>query len=257
MHNENLADTAKRAIGLLDLTTLTGEETEAEIISLCERAQSPRGSVAAICVYNKWVPKAKEELAGTGIRIATVANFPDGSADVNRTVEETKLGLEYGADEVDIVFPWKTWLAGDHAEAVEVVKAARAAVPARKILKVIIETGQLGGAENIRAITSAVIDAGADFVKTSTGKTDPAATPEAAQAILEEIKRSGKDVGFKASGGIRTTAEAATYLAIADELFGQDWVNETHFRIGASSVLTDLLAQLGAETAEKPAATAY
>ena len=244
MTETELFGVAKRALGLLDLTSLTGDETEASIGDLCRRAQTPAGPVAAVCVYGPWVELACSELVDTEIRVATVANFPEGDCDPHRAERETAQAIADGADEVDVVFPWRTWLASEHTQALEVVSAARQACPQPRVLKVIIESGQLEKPDTIQAVTRAAIDAGADFIKTSTGKSSPAATPEAARLILETIKKSGKDVGFKASGGIRTAAEAATYLVIADEIFREAWVTPAHLRIGASSLLDDLLTHL-------------
>ncbi len=245
MTESELFKVAKRALGLLDLTSLTGDETEASVGDLCRSAQTLAGPVAAVCVYGRWVELARRELVDTEIKVATVANFPEGDCDPHRTEREAAQGIADGADEVDVVFPWRAWLAGEHTRALEVVGAARQACPQPLTLKVIIESGQLENPDTIQAVTRAVIDAGADFVKTSTGKSSPAATPEAARLILETIKKTGKDVGFKVSGGIRTTAEAATYLDIAGKIFGEAWVTKAHLRIGASSLLDDLLAHLG------------
>jgi len=235
--------TARRALPLLDLTTLTGEEDEAQIVELCARAQTPRGPVAAVCVYPRWVTVCVGELGGTEIRVAAVANFPEGELDVNRALHDTELAREDGADEIDVVLPYKAWRAGDRDGARLLLEQIRAAAPPPLALKVILEASELGGAEEVRAAAGDALALGADFVKTSTGKAaSGGATPEAAAAMLDAIADFGAG-GFKASGGVRSTADAAAYLALADEKLGPDWATPRTFRLGASSLLEDLLAR--------------
>ena len=228
---------AHRAIALLDLTTLTGSETDEEIVALCEQAQTPAGPVAAVCVYPQYVARARAELADTPVRVAAVANFPEGDLDAGRAVHDARAAVDAGADEVDVVLPWRAWRDGDRRAAVDVLAATRAAVPGT--LKVILESGQLGDA--VEAAARDALAAGADFVKTSTGKLAPGASPEAARAMMRAIRIHGSG-GFKASGGVRTPEDAEAYLAIADELLGPDWATPRTFRIGASSLLDALLA---------------
>jgi deoxyribose-phosphate aldolase len=219
-----------RAIALLDLTTLTGQETDEEIDALCERAA--RHGVAAVCVYGRYVARA----ARRGVRVAAVANFPEGDLDADRAARESAAAVDAGAQEVDVVLPWRAWLDGDSAGALQVVEAARNATPGT--LKVILESGRLG--DRVREAADAALAGGADFVKTSTGKVGPGASPEAARAMLEAVRDHGSG-GFKASGGVRTREHAEAYLAIADELLGPDWATPQTFRIGASSLLDVLL----------------
>jgi deoxyribose-phosphate aldolase len=175
---------ARRVLPLIDLTSLTGEEDEQQTVALCRQARTPAGDVAAVCVYPRWAAVAARELAGTPVAVAVVANFPQGDANPARAREEAAQAIADGADEVDVVLPYQAWSAGDEAGALAVVESARAAVPSPNRLKVILETGRLQRPDVIRTAAAAAIDAGADFVKTSTGKLQPGATPDAARAML-------------------------------------------------------------------------
>ena len=239
-----LAAIAARALPLVDLTSLGDDDTEARIAALCEQAVTPAGPVAAVCIWPRFVAPARDALAGTPVRIATVANFPAGSPDAAAARAEAEGALADGADEVDVVLPYGAYLAGDRDTALALVGDVRAACGDRALLKVILETGRLVEPETIRAAAADALAAGADFVKTSTGKLQPGATPEAARAMLEAIRAAGRG-GFKASGGVRTTADAGVYLALADELLGPGYVAPGTFRLGASSLLGDLLSALG------------
>lgn len=229
---------ARRTVRLLDLTSLTGEEDDAAIAALCARALTPAGPVAAVCVEPGWVARARAELAGAAIPVAAVANFPGGDADPQRARRESAAAVADGAAEVDVVLPWRAWLAGEHAAALAVVEAARAEAP---VLKVILESGALKDRETVRAAARAALAAGADFVKTSTGKHAPGASPEAARVMLEAVRDHGGG-GFKASGGVRTAEQAVGYLDLAGELLGPGWATPATFRIGASGLLDELLA---------------
>jgi deoxyribose-phosphate aldolase len=230
----------REMVALVDLTSLTGEETPADIAALCAQAQTPGGPVAAVCVYGQFVQRAVAELEGTDIPVAAVANFPEGDLDRDRAVRETEQAVDDGAREVDVVLPWRAFLAGDRAGAMAVVEAAREACPVR--LKVILESGRLQDPEVIGAAARDALAVGADFVKTSTGKLQPAATLPAAAVMLEAVRDHGMG-GFKASGGIRTADDAAAYLELADALFGPEWATPATFRFGASSLLDDLLRE--------------
>ncbi len=234
------AAVARRLVALVDLTSLTGDEDDAAVAALCARAATPAGPVAAVCLYGDKIARAREELPAGTVRLAAVANFPSGEAGVERTRAESAAAVAAGADEIDVVLPWRAWLAGDTDGALEVVAAARAEAP---VLKVILESGALGDTATIRAASAAALDAGADFIKTSTGKREPGATLDAAMAMLEAVRDHGSG-GFKASGGIRTTEQAAAYLALADERLGPGWAAPETFRLGASSLLDDLLRRL-------------
>jgi len=175
--------------------------------------------------------------------VATVVNFPDGGNDIARALRETHRALAAGADEIDVVYPWRAHLGGDRDGAVLLLRECRAAC-GKKVLKAILETGEQGDPLLIRELSLAAIGAGADFIKTSTGKTKIGATPAAARTMLEGIRDSGGRVGFKAAGGVRTLADAGGYLALADEILGIGWATPSRFRIGASALLAELRAAL-------------
>ncbi|MET3484980.1 deoxyribose-phosphate aldolase [Methylobacterium sp. 1973] len=229
---------ARRALPLLDLTDLGETCTEPRIDALCRDAK--RGGVAAICVWPRFIEQGARALAGTGIRIATVINFPDGGEDCARATDDTAEALRDGADEIDLVLPYRALLRGEAAIARDMVEAVRDTCGSA-ILKVILETGELADPDRIREASRIGLEAGADFLKTSTGKSAVSATPEAAEAMLDEIRASGRPAGLKVSGGLRSIADAATYLALADRLMGPAWVNPKTFRLGASSLFAALI----------------
>jgi len=246
--NDRLQAMAIRAIGLMDLTSLNDSDSEQTIQALCERALTPAGPVAAVCVYPRIVTVARKsldvlELTGR-VRLATVANFPGGDQPLDQVIADIEQALADGADEIDVVFPWQALLDGDIKSGETLVAACRKAC-GNQLLKVILETGELGESALIRRAARLAIEGGADFIKTSTGKAEVNATLSAATIILEAIRENGgengRDVGFKASGGIRKATEAAAYLALAEQMMGPDWVNPDHFRFGASGLLDDLL----------------
>jgi deoxyribose-phosphate aldolase len=237
---------AARLLGLIDLTSLDQNDDEQSIRSLCLRTATGLGHPAAVCVYPEWIGTARQTLTELGmdqaVRIATVANFPHGRASRPEVIEQIQSALDFGTDEIDLVFPWRVFIDGDQITAINLVEAARHACP-QKLLKVILETGQLREEKLIRQASQLVLEVGADFLKTSTGKVAINATPEAARIMLEVIGNSNHDAGFKAAGGISTLEQARIYLDLAEEIMGQHWVNPDHFRIGASSLLDDLLTR--------------
>lgn len=242
-----VADIAGRALAALDLTSLGEDDSPAHIEALCAAAAGPGGLPAAVCVYPEHIGTARRALDSHGaaaVRVATVVNFPDGGADPGRASRETRRAVAAGADEVDMVLPWRILAANDTAGARQVVAACRAAAPGR-LLKVILESGALGSEDRIRAASELALEAGADFIKTSTGKVAVGATPAAARVMLTAIREHGGRAGFKASGGVRTLADAALYLGLADELLGAGWATPAHFRIGASGLLAEIRAALG------------
>ncbi len=239
------AAAAKRIIGLLDLTSLEENDTEAKIAALCAKAATPFGNVAAVCVYGRFVAQCKSALDGTGIKVATVVNFPHGGTDVTAAAEEARTYVAAGADEIDTVLPYAAFAAGNVDVARALVAACRAACNG-KTLKVILETGTLTP-DQIAAASRLALEAGADFIKTSTGKRQPAATPEAAKIMLETIRNHGGGA-FKAAGGVRTLEQAQGYVALAEGILGAGWATAAHFRIGASGLLDDLLGHLGGPT---------
>ncbi len=244
MDTGNPREVALTAISLLDLTNLNDDCTPADIEALCARAQTPHGNAAAICIWPRFVSQAAKLLAGTGIRIATVVNFPCGDLETDEVVAETRQAIEDGADEIDMVLDYRAFMAGERVKVADQMAAVRAACADPVLLKVILETGVLEDEDVIRAACGLAISAGADFLKTSTGKVEVNATPEAARILLGAIRQSGRPIGFKAAGGIRTTQDAALYLRLADEIMGEGWLGPRTFRFGASGVLTNLLATL-------------
>lgn len=253
----SLTDTAKRAVGLLDLTSLNATDTEETIQALCTKAVTPAGPVAAICIYGPFVALANG-LLDQRIGLATVVNFPEGTQDRKTIETDIIAALHAGADEIDLVFPWQAFLSGKRTLARDIVAAARAVCPTGVILKVILETGSLASPTAIREASEAAILSGADFLKTSTGKTAVGATLEAARIMLSVIHDMDPEVGFKASGGVRTVEDAAAYLAVADEIMGPEWATPETFRFGASSLLDDLLKTLGhAPASAEPTRASY
>jgi len=244
---------AKQALSLMDLTSLNDTDTDDIITALCQQANTPAGHPAAVCVYPAFIATARKALAAAGlseVRVATVTNFPDGSTDIDRAVSETRSAIAAGAHEVDVVFPYRALMDGDSDIGQRLVAACKAACGDSVQLKVIIESGEMGTPELIRQASDIAISAGADFIKTSTGKVPVNATLDAAEIMLTAIRDSGRDVGFKAAGGIRTAADAQAYLQLADRLMGADWITPAHFRFGASSLLNDLLKTLGHASGE-------
>ena len=238
-------DAARRALACLDLTSLNDADTEADVKALCARAQGPQGAVAAVCVWPRYAALARRELPPT-IAVAAVANFPDGGADIERAVRDTRAIVEAGAEEVDVVLPFERLRAGDERAAIDLLDAVRAACAGR-VLKVILETGMLGDPALISRAARLAIGAGADFLKTSTGKTPISATPEAARLMLEAIAAdpAGRSVGFKASGGIRRVADARVYQRLVADILGTAALVPARFRLGASSLLDDIERVLG------------
>jgi len=248
------AEIAARALACLDLTNLEADCDAAAVDALCARARTPHGPVAAVCLWPAFVARAKAALAGTPIRVATVVNFPAGTAPLAAVRAETEAALAAGADEIDLVVPYRALIAGDPGAVTAAVAAVAALRPGR--LKAILETGELADPALIRAAAEAALAGGAGFLKTSTGKVPVNATPEAAAILLDAILASGGDAGLKPAGGVRSVAEAAAYLTLCDRKMGDGWATPAHFRIGASGLLDRLLAALdGAEP--PPGAAGY
>lgn len=231
---------AKILIKTLDLTSLNSDDTEAKIKKLCLKAQTPYGNTAAVCIYSKFIPLAKEFLDSTNIKIATVVNFPKGEADFNKLIKEINNAVKLGANEIDAVFPYKHFLENDIFTCQEFLKIAREEC-GDKTLKIILETGEIKKSSLIVNACKLCFEAKADFIKTSTGKSKISATPEAANLILEAIADTRHKIGFKASGGIKTIDDAKKYLILAQSIMGTKWINPKNFRIGASSLLDDLI----------------
>ena len=245
---------ATRALGCLDLTSLNLDDTPDRIDALCDRALVPAPGIdvhpAAVCIYPRFVGQAKLRLKGSGIAVVAVANFPLGTASIGTVIREVERALADGAGEIDVVFPFRAFLAGDHHVAAKLIHRVSSVCHDRHsvTLKVILETGVLQDASTIKAAAGIAVANGADFLKTSTGKLEPAATPEAATALLEVIvaaRGDGASIGLKVAGGVKTVAEAAQYLDLADRYLQPDTAVPTNFRFGASGLLNDIIAVLG------------
>ncbi len=243
---------ARRVLGLLDLTNLDDSCDEKAIDDLAARAATPYGQVAALCIYPRWISRALLMRPSPGIRIATVVNFPAGSDDIDAARRSAEAALAAGADEIDVVLSWRAFLSGDLKTPSELVRRCKATVTEARILKVILETGELQSDAAITTASRLALDEGADFLKTSTGKVRVNATLGAARIMLEAIRECGRPAGFKAAGGIRATEEAKAYLDLAATIMGEQWISPTTFRFGASSLLNDLLAVLDGGPAAPP-----
>jgi deoxyribose-phosphate aldolase len=250
-NNHSIRETAAVALSLLDLTNLKDDCTEAQIVTLCARAQTPFGNSAAICIWPRFVAQARSLLGPEhSLRIATVVNFPAGDMEIADVAAETREAIADGADEIDLVIPYRALLAGDEQAVTDMVRAVRAECVSPTLLKVILETGELKDAVLIQRASELAIDAGADFIKTSTGKVAVNATLETADIMLRAIRHSGRKVGFKPAGGIGSVNEAALYLSLAETIMTPDWAMPSTFRFGASGLLDDILAVLsGGESA--------
>ncbi|MFC8720329.1 deoxyribose-phosphate aldolase [Kitasatospora sp. NPDC057198] len=246
------------AISMIDLTTLEGADTVGKVRSLCAKGLNPDPSdrstpqVAAICVYPDMVATAKEALRGSGVQVASVATaFPSGRAGLPVKLADTAEAVAAGADEIDMVIDRGAFLAGRYLEVFETIKAVKAACErpdgSAAHLKVIFETGELQTYDNVRRASWLAMIAGADFIKTSTGKVAVNATPPVTLLMLEAVRdfraATGTQIGVKPAGGIRTTKDAMKYLVMVNETLGDDWLSPHWFRFGASSLLNDLLMQ--------------
>ena len=243
------AEVARRLISLTDLTSLNESDDAASVHALSMLARTAPVKPAAVCIWARWIPAALDALRGTGIPVCAVANFPAGAAAPDTAAAETGAAIAAGAAEVDVVFPYRALLAGDSQTGFDLVRRCREACGERSLLKVILETGQLESANHIRRAAEIAIDGGAHFLKTSTGKTQPAATPEAAAVLFDVIAAAHqrhRSIGFKASGGIRTIDDALVYLTPYERKFGSGSASADSFRIGASALFNELLAAAAA-----------
>ncbi|MDN7131639.1 deoxyribose-phosphate aldolase [Halomonas sp. MC140] len=254
--SSQIAQAARQALTMMDLTSLNDNDTDSTIESLCQQVKTPFGNPAAVCVYPQFIVTAQRALTAHNlkeqVKIATVTNFPHGGDDIMGAARETRDAVASGAHEVDVVFPYRALMAGDEETGLELVEMCKAACAGQALLKVIIESGELKEPALIKRASELAIEGGADFIKTSTGKVAVNATLEAAEIMLNAIKTSGKDVGFKAAGGVKTAEDAAEYLALASDIMGPGWVTPAHFRFGASSLLVNLLDTLTGNTNAAP-----
>ncbi|MEX1004910.1 MAG: deoxyribose-phosphate aldolase [Acidimicrobiia bacterium] len=242
------------AIRMMDLTTLEGQDTPGKVSQLASKAVRPDPgdaripSVAAVCVYPNMVPIARAAVEGSGVKVASVATyFPSGQAPIDLKVAETARVVDMGADEVDMVIDRGAFLSGRHLEVFDEIRQIKEACGVAH-LKVILETGELVTFDNVRKASMLAMAAGADFIKTSTGKVSPAATLPVTLVMLEAIRdfrtMTGQVVGMKPAGGIRTSKEAIKYLVVLNETLGREWMTPDLFRFGASSLLNDVLMQI-------------
>jgi deoxyribose-phosphate aldolase len=249
------------AVRMMDLTTLEGQDTPGKVAALCSKAMRPDPvdagipPVAAVCVYPNLVETAKERLRGSGVKVASVATaFPSGQSPTEIKVREVELVVELGADEVDMVIDRGAFLSGRYAKVYdEIARVKEASGEAH--LKVILETGELGTYDNVRRASLLAIAAGADFIKTSTGKISPAATLPVTLCMMEAVRdvhaETGRAVGIKPAGGIRVAKQAVQYLVVLYETLGRGWMTPDLFRFGASSLLNDVLMQIRKEKTGK------
>lgn len=248
----------KMILNMIDLTTLEGKDTEGKVKQMCFKAAHLHDiipglpTVAAVCVYPTMVKTAKDALKGTGVKVASVSTaFPSGQSTREVKIADTKFAVENGADEIDMVISRGEFLKGNYEYVFEEIAAIKAACgPAR--LKVIFETGELSTLDNVRKASDIAMYAGADFIKTSTGKISPAATMPVTLVMLEAIRdyyyKTGRMVGMKPAGGISTSKAALHYLVMVKETLGGAWLNNEWFRFGASSLANDVLMQIAKET---------
>ena len=246
----------KLAVSMMDLTTLEGKDTPGKVRQLCHKARRPSADptvppCAAICVYPNLVPTAKEALEGSSVKVASVATaFPSGQSPLDVKLADVRRAVELGADEIDMVIDRGAMLAGEYNAVFDEIAATKEACgPAH--LKVILETGELGTYDRVRKASQIAMLAGGDFIKTSTGKVTPAATPPVTLVMLEAIRDfyhdTGKRIGMKPAGGIRTAKQALHYLVMVNETLGDAWLTSDMFRFGASTLLNDVLMQLEKE----------
>jgi deoxyribose-phosphate aldolase len=242
------------ALSMIDLTTLEGKDTPEKVRRLCYKARHLHDSlpglpsVAAVCVYPTFVAIAKKELKGSGINIASVSTaFPSGQSILDVKLSDTKFAVDQGADEIDMVISRGKFLAGEYNFVYDEIAAVKQ-VCGKAHLKVILETGELDTLDNVRKASDIAIYAGADFIKTSTGKISPAATMPVTFVMLNAIKdyykKTGIKIGMKPAGGIATSKIALQYLVMLNETLGDEWMNKDLFRFGASSLANDILMQL-------------
>jgi deoxyribose-phosphate aldolase len=229
-----------QAISLIDLTSLNVDDTDKTITTLCNKATTPQGNVAAVCVYPQFIELAKSLLQDTSIPVATVVNFPSGNAHPTQVAKAIESAIAAGVDEIDLVIPYQRCLEGNYRTSTELVTLARD-LCFDTCLKVILETGALVESELIFLVSCHMLDAGADFIKTSTVKFPVGATLDAAKAMLRAIQSVNPAAGLKVSGGIKTPAQAQEYIDLASHTMGIAWCNPQHLRIGASGLLDVLL----------------
>ncbi|MEE5130498.1 deoxyribose-phosphate aldolase [Pseudomonas alliivorans] len=239
---------ARQAIALMELFALNHDDTEQRIMGVCQRALTPLGPVAAVSVSSRFVCLARttlDRLQAYQVKVVAVVNFPYGGTDFEAAASETRAAMLAGADEVDVVYPFRALLGGDEQTGADLISACRSRLDGRVKLTVTLETGELRDSEVIHTACRAAIEADADFLKTGTGKSARHATPQAARIMLESIADTGGQVGFKVAGGLRTFEDARPFIHLAHARFGAHWIVSDRVRLGGSSLLDDLLGRLG------------
>jgi deoxyribose-phosphate aldolase len=247
----------KLAVRMMDLTTLEGKDTPGKVRAMCRKALLPLdsdpsiGPCAAVCVYPNLVPVARAALAGSAVKVASVATaFPSGQSPLDVKLADVRRAVELGADEIDMVIDRGAMLSGDYAKVFDEIAATKEAC-GKAHLKVILETGELGSYDVVRKASEIGIAAGGDFIKTSTGKVQPAATPPVTLVMLEAIRdhyyATGRRIGMKPAGGVRTAKQSLHYLVLVKETLGDAWLTPDLFRFGASALLNDVLMQIEKE----------
>jgi deoxyribose-phosphate aldolase len=245
------------AVRMMDLTTLEGKDTPGKVRAMCGKARMPWcddpsiGPVAAVCVYPNLVPIARRALAGSCVKVASVATaFPGGKSPLDVKLADVRRAVELGADEIDMVIDRGAMLCGDYAKVFDEIAATKEACTGAP-LKVILETGELGSYDVVRKASEMAMAAGGDFIKTSTGKVQPAATPAVTLVMLEAIRdhyyATGRRIGMKPAGGVRTAKQSLHYLVLVKETLGDAWLTPDLFRFGASALLGDILMQIEKE----------
>ncbi|MBE6225793.1 MAG: deoxyribose-phosphate aldolase [Bacteroidales bacterium] len=258
LDNWNTRENLSACLGIMDLTTLNSSDTPSKVSALAQKVNKFKSQYpeyptpASICIYPNLGKYVKESLTAPDVNVTVVAAvFPNAQSFIEVKELECKMAIEQGADEVDIVLALNSFLAGDYQKAADEIKRIKAVVGNRH-LKVILETGALATPENIAAASFLAMEAGADFIKTSTGKQEPAATPMAAIVMCECInayyKKTGKKIGFKPAGGMVAAKDALCYYAIVDTILGKEWLNKELFRLGASRLANNLLSELEQKT---------
>ncbi len=237
---------AQLAISLIDLTDLSNDCQPKSIDALCERAIRHR--TAAVCVWPDFVAQSSRLLVGSPVLVATVVNFPTGNERPSAVGVLTSQALADGADEIDVVLPFRQFATGDLGRAADVLDTVRSLTEGSATMKVILETGELPDLETVDRAARFAVDHGADFIKTSTGKSPVSATLEAAEVMLQVIEQTDRQVGIKPSGGISTSDDAARYIELAERVMGEGWVTASTFRFGASGLLNALMAVLDDES---------
>lgn len=241
-------ESAQHILSLLDLTSLNAADDQYRIRTLCAQANNTFNHIAAVCILPEHVNFARELLKATNIKIATVVNFPEGDASLEQIEREIAQAKALSVDEIDIVFPYHQYLAGLQAEALNIIKYARDYCGNDVTMKVILEVGKFVDYQLIAKVSREVIEQGADFIKTSTGKISAGATLHAAAVMLmtiEQMQLNGYRCGFKASGGITTPTQAIQYLQLAKDILGESWPTTSTFRIGASQLIVELFEVIG------------